>query len=155
MSLSFETLRNLLACPAQIANCESSDDILDRLDEAIAGSIKLRVLGAGRFPLKFGDWDRIRLGETLFAHKSMGEDWWTDYLTLAQASYDPLVMLARVSLAPFTWSEGQAMLNLIGADRCIQELCFKHGMRDGFTCPIGGRWIVSFWSPRSLSNVLS
>ena len=28
-------------------------------------------------------------------------------------------------------------------------------MRDGLTCPVGGRWAVIFWSRRELSNILS
>jgi DNA-binding CsgD family transcriptional regulator len=156
MSPSLETLRtNLLACPPRIAASERPSDVLDRLDEALGGCHKLRVLGAGRFPVKSGDWDRVRLGETAFRHKSVSADLWREYLTLARVSYDPLVMLARVSLAPFTWSEGQAMLDLVGADRWALDLCLKYGMRDGFTCPIGARWMVSFWSPQSLANVLS
>jgi DNA-binding CsgD family transcriptional regulator len=27
-------------------------------------------------------------------------------------------------------------------------------MRDGLTCPVGGRWVVAFWSRRALGNVL-
>jgi DNA-binding NarL/FixJ family response regulator len=28
-------------------------------------------------------------------------------------------------------------------------------MRDGLTCPVGGRWAVVFWSRRVLSNILN
>ena len=28
-------------------------------------------------------------------------------------------------------------------------------MRDGLTCPVGGRWLVAFWSPKELSNILT
>ena len=28
-------------------------------------------------------------------------------------------------------------------------------MRDGLTCPVGGRWVVAFWSRRVLSNILT
>ena len=28
-------------------------------------------------------------------------------------------------------------------------------MRDGLTCPVGGRWAVAFWSRRVLSNILT
>ena len=28
-------------------------------------------------------------------------------------------------------------------------------MRDGFTCPVGGRWVVTFWSPLMLAMGLS
>jgi LuxR family quorum sensing-dependent transcriptional regulator len=28
-------------------------------------------------------------------------------------------------------------------------------MRDGLTCPVGGRWVVTFWSRKELSNVVT
>ena len=43
----------------------------------------------------------------------------------------------------------------IGVDRWGQELALKYGMRDGLTCPVGGRWLVAFWSPKELSNLLT
>ena len=132
------------AAELRVSEAIEANGVLDRLDEALGGCHKLRVLGAGRFPVKSGDWDRIKLGETAFRHKSVPADWWREYLTLARVTYDPIVMLARVSLAPFTWSEGQTMLDLVGADRWVYDLGLKYGMRDGFTCPIGARWMVSF-----------
>ena len=154
MSAAFDAIwANLLAYSSQIARCERSSHVLDRLDEALNDSQKLRVLSAARFPLKSGDWEQIELGETVFLHKSVPNGWWREYLGLARLSYDPIVMLARVSLAPFTWSESRAMLNLVGADRAVLELCNKYGMRDGFTCPVGGRWMLSFWSAQSLAHI--
>jgi DNA-binding NarL/FixJ family response regulator len=47
------------------------------------------------------------------------------------------------------------MVQPIGVDRWGQELALKYGMRDGLTCPVGGRWLVAFWSPRELSNLLT
>jgi hypothetical protein len=43
----------------------------------------------------------------------------------------------------------------IGVDRWGQELALKYGMREGLTCPVGGRWLVAFWSPKELSNLLT
>jgi len=31
------------------------------------------------------------------------------------------------------------------------ELALKYGMRDSLNCPVGGRWVVSFWSRKVLS----
>ena len=47
------------------------------------------------------------------------------------------------------------MLEPIGIDRWADELALKYGMRDSFTCPVGGRWLIAFWSKRDLSNVLT
>jgi len=154
MSPAFETSRaKLLAYPAHIADSKRPSEVLDRLEESLIGIHGLHVLSAGRFPQKSGEWERMKLGETLFRPKSASATWWREYLALALTSHDPLVMLASVSLAPFTWSEGESMLNLLGADRRVLELCLEHGMRDGFTCPIGARWLVSFWSSEPLKNL--
>ena len=47
------------------------------------------------------------------------------------------------------------MMQPIGVDKSSYELALKHGMRDGLTCPVGGRWVVGFWSRKELSNVLT
>ena len=47
------------------------------------------------------------------------------------------------------------MLEPIGIDRRADELALKYGMRDTFTCPVGGRWLIAFWSKRDLSNLLT
>jgi DNA-binding CsgD family transcriptional regulator len=44
------------------------------------------------------------------------------------------------------------MLDPIGVDRWPFELALKYGMRDGYLCPVGGRWAVGFWSPAVLSS---
>jgi DNA-binding CsgD family transcriptional regulator len=43
----------------------------------------------------------------------------------------------------------------IGIDKWTYELALKYGMRDGLTCPVGGRWLVAYWSRKELSNVLT
>jgi LuxR family quorum sensing-dependent transcriptional regulator len=40
------------------------------------------------------------------------------------------------------------MLDPVGIDRWSVDLAHKYGMRDGYACPVGGRWVVVFWSPR-------
>jgi LuxR family quorum sensing-dependent transcriptional regulator len=44
------------------------------------------------------------------------------------------------------------MLDPVGIDRWPFELALKYGMRDGYICPVGGRWVVGFWSPRVLED---
>ena len=41
-------------------------------------------------------------------------------------------------------------LEPIGIDRWAVELNLKHGIRDLFGCPIGGRWIFAYWSPKPM-----
>jgi DNA-binding CsgD family transcriptional regulator len=47
------------------------------------------------------------------------------------------------------------MLEPMGVDRWPYELALKYGMRDRFACPVGGRWVVAFWSPKVLTRILS
>jgi LuxR family quorum sensing-dependent transcriptional regulator len=44
------------------------------------------------------------------------------------------------------------MLDPVGIDRWTIDLAHKYGMRDGYVCPVGGRWVVVFWSPRVLDH---
>ena len=39
--------------------------------------------------------------------------------------------------------------------RWVYELALKYGMRDGLSCPVGGRWVVAFWSRKELSKILT
>ena len=43
------------------------------------------------------------------------------------------------------------MVEPIGIDRWSDELFLKYGMRDLLGCPVGGRWVVGFWSHKALS----
>ncbi len=115
----------------------------------------LGVLGAARFPIQSSDWGAIRLGKSVFLHKDIPDGWWDEYAALAPTHFTPNLFLARSSLASFTWTETKRMLEPVGMDRWADELGLKYGMRDGFTCPVGGRWLVAFWSKRDLSNVLT
>lgn len=142
------------ACTTSI--WQRPDEVLDALHRITSStSPHLCVLGAARFPLKAADWSAIRLGKSVFLHKNVPEGWWEEYAALAPTRFTPSLFLARSSLASFTWTESKRMLEPIGVDRWSDELALKYGMRDGFTCPVGGRWVIAFWSKRDLSNVLT
>lgn len=135
---------------------KTPNEVLDGLHQVTCCmSPHLSVLGAARFPLKATDWAAIRLGKSVFLHKDVPSGWWNEYVALAPMRFAPTLFLARSSLASFTWTETKRMLEPIGVDRWSDELGLKYGMRDGFTCPVGGRWLVAFWSKRDLSNVLT
>ena len=55
----------------------------------------------------------------------------------------------------FTWTESMHMLDPIGIDRWPYELALKYGIRDAFICSVGRRWMVCYWSPQVLCNVLT
>src|SRR5262249_2856288 len=62
---------------------------------------------------------------------------------------------AQCAGGALTWTEVRRLFDPIGVDRWVYDLALKHGIRDGLTCPVGGRWVVMFWSGRVLSNVLT
>jgi hypothetical protein len=76
-------------------------------------------------------------------------------VTLAPTRFAPALFLARSSLASYTWTECARMLEPVGVDLWSHELALKYGMRYGFTCPVGGRWAIAFWSKRVLCNILT
>ena len=143
----------LLEFSRTVGAWQTPSEVLDALHHAThCMSAHLSVLGALRFPLKANDWDAIRLGKSIFLHKDVPHGWWDEYVTLAPTRFAPKLFLARSSLASFTWTETKRMLEPIGIDRWADELALKYGIRDTFTCPVGGRWLIAFWSKRDLSN---
>jgi DNA-binding CsgD family transcriptional regulator len=146
---------NLIEFAAQVDGHDAPAAVLDALDDAIAQDVSLMVLAAKRFGMNVRDRDGLRVGENVFIHKSAPDGWWDAYFALSKKAYAPMLMMARHCMAPFTWSECLRIFEPIGIDRWAHELGLKYGMRDGLTCPVGGRWVVCYWSRRPLSNVLS
>ena len=147
--------RRLIDYSSHVGELRTPSDVLDELHAITTRSLPLGVLGAARFPLKSTDWSSIQLGKSAFLHRDVPEGWWEEHNALAQGKFRPLLFLARSSMASSTWTEVTRMLEPIGVDRWSTELAFKYGMRDGFTCPVGGRWVVAFWSRRNLSGILT
>lgn len=141
--------------------CDTVDDldtttgVLNGLNAAVSKTAGVSLMGAVRLPLRINDWEAIAPGKTLFLHDSVPKDYWKDYRELAPSMPDPGIMMARLSLAPYTWTESMRMLEPIAADRWAYDLKLKYGMRDGLTCPIGSRWVVAYWSRNVLTDVLS
>jgi DNA-binding CsgD family transcriptional regulator len=138
-----------------VAELRSPDAVLNELHAITTRHLPLPVLGAARFPRKSGDWESVQLGKSAFLHKSVPEGWWEEYDALAQGKFRPLLYLAASSMAMHTWTEVRRMHQPIGVDIWTYDLALKHGMRDGLTCPVGGRWVVAFWSRKELSNIVT
>jgi DNA-binding CsgD family transcriptional regulator len=145
----------LLDFSVRTGELATPDAVVNSLHDVTSQSHSLYVLGVARFPLKVGDWKAMKLGESVFVHKDVPRGWWQDYSTYGQHAYDPGIMMARMSLAPYTWTESRRMIEPIGVDRWAMDLALKYGMRDGLTCPVGGRWVLAYWSRKVLSDVLS
>jgi DNA-binding CsgD family transcriptional regulator len=140
---------------SRVDQLQSPSQVLDELHTLTAENLPLSVLAAVRLPIKSGDWEAIRIGQSLFIHKSVPDGWWEEYDAVARGKFRPMLFLAQSSMAAYSWTEVTRMLQPIGADRWTYELALKYGMRDGLTCPIGGRWVVGFWSRKELSNILT
>jgi DNA-binding CsgD family transcriptional regulator len=162
--LKFETSRpaaytelqtGLISYADRVEELRSAEEVLDELHAVTTRHLPLSVLGAARLPLKSGDWASIKLGELAFLHESVPEGWWEEYDVLSRGKFRPMLFLAATSMAMHTWTEARRMFQPIGVDNWTYDLALKHGMRDGLSCPVGGRWVVAFWSRRDLSNVVT
>jgi DNA-binding CsgD family transcriptional regulator len=138
-----------------IATRDTPGEVLNALNALASNHLPLSVLGAARFPLKLSDWRSTRLGKDAFLHSSVPEGWWEEYAAMASTDYDPGVMMARSSLMACTWTETMQMLDPIGIDRWPYELSLRYGIRDTLTCSVGRRWLVAYWSPKVLCNILT
>jgi len=145
-------LKQVFSFAEKLDALSEPSEVLVGLSAAIDGKTPLKVLGAARFPVQPLEWCHARLGETVFLSQDCPRGWWQEYQSLAQTYLDQDLMMARSSLAPFTWTESRRMLEPSGIDRWPYDLALKYGMRDGFTCPIGRRWILAFWSPKLISK---
>jgi DNA-binding CsgD family transcriptional regulator len=145
----------LIGCADVLGELRSADDVLNELHAITSRDLPLSVLGAARFPTKSGDWASVQLGKSAFLHESVPKTWWEEYDALARGKFRPLLFLAATSMAMHTWTEVRRMFQPIGSDTWTYDLGLKHGMRDGLTCPVGGRWVVAFWSRKELSNIVT
>jgi LuxR family quorum sensing-dependent transcriptional regulator len=126
----FADLQARMFCFApRVDELRTPSDVLDELHAITTKSLPLCVLGAARFPLKSADWGSIHLGKSVFVHKDVPEGWWKDYDSLARGKFQPLLFLAKSSMASCTWTEVKRMLEPIGIDRWADELALKYGMR--------------------------
>jgi DNA-binding CsgD family transcriptional regulator len=134
-----------------VEHLRTPETVLHSLNDAVSKITPVSVLGAVRLPIKVTDLDALILGKSVFVLEKI--DYWREYSLLVPELGDPKVMMARLSIAPYTWTETAKALELVAADRWAYEVALKHGIRDGFTCPIGSRWVVGYWSKKVLANL--
>ena len=150
-----ELQARLFEYTGRVEELRSPDEVLNQLDAITKPELSLSVFFAMRFPMKSGDWEFVQLGKSAFLHKDVPEGMWEEYHTHAPGKFRPVLFLAASSMASHTWTEVRRMLQPIGIDKWTFEFFLKHGMRDGLTCSICGRWVVGFWSHKELSNILT
>jgi len=147
--------RKLVALGAEFEEQETPKAVLDQLDGVTGPRLDLRVFGAVRFPSKVSDWPSLALGKTVFLHSQAPNGLWEEWSTKLHRHLPIGYLMARSALAPHTMTESLQALQPIGADRWGYELFLRHGVRDGLLCPIGGRWLIVFWSRKTLSKVVT
>jgi len=139
----------------QVEELRSPEDVLNELHAITTQHLPLQVMGAARFPLKSGNWESVQIGKSAFLHNSVPDGWWEEYSALARGRFQPMLFLAATSMAIHTWTEVRRMFQPIGIDKWSYDVALKHGMRDGLTCPVGGRWVMCFWSRKELANIVT
>jgi LuxR family quorum sensing-dependent transcriptional regulator len=150
-----ETRVKLVNYSIEVESLATPTEVLCHLHDIVSETGFLQVLGANRFSVKVGDWRRIQIGKNTFIHKSVPQRWIDEWTAFVASGHPIGLMTARICLAPFTWTELSRMLDPVGLDRWPFELALKHGMRDGYVCPVGGRWLVAFWSRKVLNEAFT
>jgi LuxR family quorum sensing-dependent transcriptional regulator len=150
-----ESRINIIDYSMEVEHLATPEEVLDRLHNIVSSNTSVRVHGANRFPTKVGDWRRVELGKNAFIHRSVPQGWTEEWAAFVKSGHCLGLMTARMCLAPFSWKEMTRMLDPVGIDRWPIDLAHKHGMRDGYLCPVGGRWVVAFWSPRVLDSAFT
>lgn len=145
--------RQLLQFIRTVDDMDCPNKVLDLLHQITFETCQINVLAAVMFPLRWGD--PIEKGRTLFLHKSVPPNWWNEYRELSQKYPGAGLTVAQLTLAPFTISELVRKLEPLGIERWSVELALKYGMRDGLTCPVGGRWAIAYWSRHLLFGELT
>ena len=145
--------QQLLQFTRDVEDLDSPDKVLDLLHQITSQTCQINVLAAVMFPLRWGD--PIEKDRTLFLHKSVPGNWWKEYQELSLKYPAAGLMIAQLALAPFTMSELIRKLEPLGIERWSVELALKYGMRDGLTCPVGGRWAIVYWSRHVLFGHLT
>jgi LuxR family quorum sensing-dependent transcriptional regulator len=141
----------LLGAAVDVIGLDTPEAILNRLDQVTYPSLDLRALVASRFPLKASDWSSRTVDRNTFLHSAAPKGWWEEWNAKRHHHLPIGYMIARAALGPHTMSETLQALQPIGADRWGVDLGLKYGMRDQFYCPVGGRWLIAFWSGKPLS----
>jgi len=135
------TIAKLVGYSSDVDDLTSPDAVLDRLHDITASS-SINVQGANRFSVKVGDWRQFEIGKSIFIHRCVPQGFVEEWAAFVSSGLPIGLMTARMCLAPFTWAELFKRHDLTGSERRTFELGQKYGMRDGFWCPIGGRWAV-------------
>ncbi len=147
--------RDLLYYARNVSDCETPEEVLDDLDRISSKRLDLNVHMAARFPQRVLDWHSLIIGKTVFLQGQASKLWWQEWISHVPQNYPVGYALARMSMAPYAWTEASKGVQPFALDRLGYELALKYGAEDGFTCPVGGRWVLSFWSKHQVLHSLT
>lgn len=129
---------------------------VDKLDEfeilpglqIVARYVGLNVFGAWYIPHQTPL--TIRKAYLVHIHPSVSDAFLPEFWQL-HAKHGRSFMAAKAwqNRGAFTMTEALRELKPTGDDRWLQQLCYRHHMRDLFYVP-NGRWMVVYWSPKPL-----
>jgi DNA-binding CsgD family transcriptional regulator len=137
----------VLRFTATVERLNDPADILEALHQfgRLAG---LNAFGAWCLPA----WARRddRRAFSIHMHPSIPAAFISEYWKLySQHGRSFLQTLAWQNRGAFTMTEALRLVKPTGDDRWVQELAYRHGIRDVFYCPNGGCMVV-YWSPKPL-----
>jgi DNA-binding CsgD family transcriptional regulator len=140
----------LIFVNADLPHLRRPDDILDAMHRRVAVTAGLRMLASWRVPFKPENVAQNRLGLNWFAHPSMPQQFFTEFLPLVYSKGPSFLSLtAWQNRGAFTVSEAMRAFKPTREDRWIIDLEISYGMRDGLYVP-AGRWIMVYWSSQVL-----
>ena len=73
---------DMLQFTSSVDDLKTPDEVLDSLDKVTVENMRINVLGAALFPLRWGDWGTNGKGKTVFLHRSVPEGWWEEHVEL-------------------------------------------------------------------------
>lgn len=132
---------------ANVERLNDPTDILEALHQfgRLAG---LNALGAWCLPA----WARRddRKAYSVWSHPSVPAAFWPEFWKLyGEHGRSFLAAMAWQNSGAFTMTEALRLAKPTGNDRWLQELLYRHGIRDVFYCPNGACMVV-YWSPKLL-----
>lgn len=136
----------LLRYASEVDAIDDPYEVIDSLHQVTCEAMDLCMMLAIKLPRPWADWSSVVQGKTVFVHDSVPKGWWEGYVAHSQENPGPSMMLAYLTFAPFTLTEILRTFEPKGTDRGALELSHRLGIRDTFACPIGGQWLVVFWS---------
>lgn len=145
----------LLRYTRDVGAYDTPKDVLDALHRITSEECDLLVLGAMVLPRRWGEWQGIEEGRTVFIHDSAPKQWWGQFAEHSSANPGPSLNLAYRELEPFTLTEVLRAMEPKGVDRRGLELTQGLGIRDTLCCPVGRKWLVAYWSRQVLDKVLT